>query len=63
MTDGAWRMVPEVFVETPGVEWPSGPLPTQFVMIGDGAYEGHYAVFTFQGRNHERDTGRLHRRG
>ena len=46
--DGAWRMVPEVFFETPGVDWPSGPLPTQFVMIGEGAYEGHYAVFTFQ---------------
>ncbi len=41
-------MVPEVFFETPGVDWPSGPLPTQFVMIGEGAYEGHYAVFTFQ---------------
>ncbi len=45
--EGAWRMVPEVFFETLTAGWPSGPLPTQFVMIGDGAYEGYYAVFTF----------------
>jgi hypothetical protein len=40
--EGAWRMLPEVRFETPDVV--PGAVPAQFVLVGEGAYEGLYAV-------------------
>jgi hypothetical protein len=40
--EGAWRMMPEVRFETPDVV--PGAVPAQFVLVGEGAYEGLYAV-------------------
>ena len=45
--EGAWRMVPEVMYGTDGTVWPDPSLPSQFVMVGEGGYDGYYAVFTF----------------
>jgi hypothetical protein len=55
--EGAWRMVPEVMFEPTAFD--TGPLPARFVMVGEGAYEGYYAVLAFTHQEIGTSMGRI----
>jgi hypothetical protein len=49
--DGSWRMQPEVQFGLPAS--PPEGLPSEFVLVGDGAYEGLHAVLAWDGSTNE----------